>query len=87
MDWQTVIMQIIGYIAPMLAAAIVQGVKKLCGKSNWFAIGLVVVIGGISALIGIGPVPGTEWADKAVNAGFITGLASLLFSIFKKRAA
>ncbi len=80
MDWQ----QIIGIIAPVLATVITQGLKKLIGKGGFWPIAIVIVLGGLAAWVGIGPIDVSNagaLVDKVVNAGFITGLAALIYSI------
>ena len=79
------IMQIIGLVAPVLVTLLTQGLKKLVGANGYVAMILVFVVGGITALVGIGPSVGTGWIDTAINAGWITGLASFIYNIFKKR--
>ena len=81
------ILQLIGLLAPVFLTLIIQGLKKLMAINGYVAIVLVFVIGGLGALIGVGPAPGAGWIDTVVNAGWITGVATFIYSIFKKRAA
>lgn len=81
MDW----LQVIGLLAPMLLTLIVQGLKKLFSVNSYVALAVVFVIGGLGALAGIGPAPDAGWIDTIVNAGWITGVATFIYSIFKKR--
>jgi hypothetical protein len=81
------ILQIIGLVAPVLVTLLIQGLKKIVGANGYLAMGLVFVVGGITALVGIGPSPGTGWIDTAINAGWITGLASFIYNLFKTRTA
>jgi hypothetical protein len=81
------IMQIIGLMAPALVTLLVQGLKKLSGSNGYVAMGLVFVVGGITALVGIGPNPGSGWIDTSVNAGWIIGLASFIYNIFKPQSS
>ena len=81
MDW----LQIIGLIAPAFLTLIIQGLKKLMNLNGYVAIAVVFIIGGIGALVGVGPKPDVAWIDTVVNAGWITGVATLIYSIFKKR--
>ncbi len=77
--------QIIGLAAPVILPLLVQGLKKVMRLNGYVALGVVFVIGGATTLIGIGPVPGTDFVDTTVNAGWIIGVATFLYSLFKKR--
>lgn len=79
------IMQIIGFLAPLILTFLVQGLKKLITLNGYAALGVVFLIGGLSAVIGIGPGQEGGFVDTTVNAGWIIGLATFLFSVFKKR--
>jgi len=81
MDW----LQIIGLVAPAFLTLIIQGLKKLMNLNGYVAIAVVFIIGGIGALVGVGPKPDVAWIDTVVNAGWITGVATLIYNIFKKR--
>ena len=81
MDW----LQIIGLIAPAFLTLIIQGLKKLMNLNGYVAIAVVFIIGGTGALVGVGPKPDVAWIDTVVNAGWITGVATLIYNIFKKR--
>jgi hypothetical protein len=77
--------QIVGLIAPVILTFLVQGLKKIMSINGYVALIVVFVIGGISAVLGIGPNPQPGFVDTTVNAGWIIGVATLLYSIFKKR--
>ena len=79
------ILQLIGLLAPVFLTLIIQGLKKLMNLNGYVAIAVVFIIGGIGALVGVGPKPDVAWIDTVVNAGWITGVATLIYSIFKKR--
>ena len=81
MDW----LQIIGLVAPAFLTLIVQGLKKLMSINGYIAIAVVFIIGGVTAILGVGPTPDVAWIDTVINAGWITGVATLIYSIFKKR--
>ena len=81
MDW----LQIIGLVAPAFLTLIIQGLKKLMNLNGYVAIAVVFIIGGVTAILGIGPTPDVAWIDTVINAGWITGVATLIYSIFKKR--
>jgi hypothetical protein len=84
MDW----LQLIGLVAPAAVSLLVQGLKKLFLLNGYVALVVVFVIGGLSALAGVGPVPDSGWIDTVVNTGWITGVATFIYSlIFKKRTA
>ncbi len=76
---------LIGLLAPAFLSLIVQGLKKLMSLNGYVAIAIVFVIGGVTAILGVGPKPDVAWIDTIVNAGWITGVATLIYSIFKKR--
>ena len=79
MDWT----QIIGLVAPALVGIIVQVAKKIMGLSGYAALGLVFVVGGITAVLGIGPDQGVGYVSTTVNAGFVVGVATFLYSLVK----
>jgi len=79
------IIQIIGLVAPVILTFVVQLLKKLIAINGYVAMAIVFVIGGIAALIGVGPSPGAEWIDTTVNAGWIVGLATFVYGLIKKR--
>ena len=82
MDFAT----IIGYIAPVLLYFVVQGLKKVVAINGYLALGVVFVIGGLSAVIGLGPLPNVPGIiDTVVNAGWIIGVATFIYSLFKPR--
>jgi len=78
--------QIIGYISPVVLYLVVEGLKRLATISGYLALGVVFVIGGLSAVIGIGPVSGIPtWLETVVNGGWIVGVATFIYSLFKNR--
>ena len=79
------ILQLIGLLAPVFLTLLIQGLKKLMGLNGYVAIAVVFIIGGVTAILGVGPIPDVAWIDTVVNAGWITGIATLIYSIFKKR--
>lgn len=79
------ILQLIGLLAPVFLTLIIQGLKKLFAINSYVAIGLVFVIGGLGAIAGVGPNPDSAWIDTIVNAGWITGVATFIYSLFKNR--
>jgi len=81
------ILQLIGLLAPVFLTLIVQGLKKLFSINGYVAIALVFVIGGLGAIVGVGPKPDVAWIDTIVNAGWITGVATFIYSLFKTRTA
>jgi len=72
-------------LAPVFLTLIVQGLKKLMSINGYIAIAVVFIIGGVTAILGVGPTPDVTWIDTVINAGWITGVATLIYSIFKKR--
>ena len=77
---------IIGMVAPIILTFLVQGLKKLINLNGYIAMAVVFVIGGIGALVGLGPVSGAPgWIDTTVNAGWIIGVATFIYSLIKKR--
>jgi hypothetical protein len=79
------ITQLIGLVAPVALSLIVQGIKKLIGINGYVAIVVVFVIGGLGAVAGAGPVPDAGWIDTVVNSGWIIGVATFLYNVFKKK--
>lgn len=79
------ILQLVGLLAPVFLTLIVQGIKKLMAIHGYVALAVVFVIGGITALSGVGPVPDAGWVDTTINAGWIVGVATFIYSVFKKR--
>lgn len=77
--------QIVGFVAPIVLTYLVQGLKKIMAFNGYTAMAVVFVIGGISALLGVGPTPGTGYVDTAVNAGWIIGVATFVYSVIKNR--
>jgi hypothetical protein len=81
------ILQLIGLLAPVVLSLIVEGLKKVMAINGYVAIAVVFVIGGLGALIGLGPVPDPGWIGTTVNAGWIVGVATFIYSVFKNRKA
>ena len=81
MDW----LQIIGFVAPLILTVVVQGIKKIVSINSYLAMAVVFVIGGIGALSGIGPTPVSGWIDTTVNAGWLIGMATFIYSLIKTR--
>jgi len=81
------ILQLIGLLAPVFLSLLVQGLKKIMAFNGYVAIAVVFIIGGLGALIGLGPIPDSGWIDTTVNAGWIVGVATFIYSIFKKKTA
>jgi hypothetical protein len=80
------ILQLIGLLAPVFLTLIVQGLKKLMALNGYVAIAVVFIIGGTTAILGVGPSPSADWVGTVVNAGWITGVATFIYSLFKTRA-
>lgn len=78
LDFKTVI----GYLAPLIVILLTQ-VLKIWIQSKYAPI-VVLLLGGISVLLNVGPAPGTEWIDNTVNVGYISGVATLLYDLIKK---
>lgn len=78
---------LIGLLAPAFLSLIIQGLKKLMALNGYVAIAVVFIVGGVTAILGVGPSPSADWVGTIVNAGWITGVATLIYSIFKKRTA
>lgn len=77
---------IIGLIAPVILTFLMQGIKKLIKVHGYVALAVVFVIGGLSALAGVGPIEQVEsWVDTTVNAGWVIGVATFIYSLIKKR--
>lgn len=73
---------VVGYLAPLIVILLTQ-VSKIWIQSRWAPL-VVVLLGGAGALLGVGPSPGPEFVDKTVNAGYVSGLAALIYDLFKK---
>lgn len=78
------ILKVIELGIPLFLSIIVQILKKIFNKSGYIALAMVFVLGGIGALIGVGPVPNDSYIDVTVNAGYITGLATFIYSLAKR---
>jgi hypothetical protein len=76
------IMQLIGFLAPVIVIGITQFLKKWIA-SRWAPL-IVFVLGGISTLIGVGPSPGGGFVDATINVAFVSGGAALAYDLFKK---
>ena len=77
--------QLVGFLAPVILTFLVQGLKKLMGLNGYVALVVVFVIGGASALLGVGPAPQAGYVDTTINAGWIIGLATFVYSVIKNR--
>jgi len=73
---------IIGYLAPLIVILLTQ-VLKIWIQSKYAPI-VVLLLGGISVLLNVGPSPGTEFINTTVNVGYISGVATLLYDLIKK---
>ena len=73
---------IIGYLAPLIVILLTQ-VLKIWIQSKYAPI-VVLLLGGISVLLSVGPSPGTEFIDSTVNVGYVSGVATLLYDLIKK---
>jgi len=73
---------IIGYLAPLIVILLTQ-VLKIWIQSKYAPI-VVLLLGGISVLLNVGPSPGTEFIDTTVNVGYVSGVATLLYDLIKK---
>jgi hypothetical protein len=73
---------LIGYLAPVIVIAATQFLKTWI-QSRWAPV-VVLVLGGIAALLNIGPAPGPGFIDTTVNAGYVSGVATLLYDLVKK---
>lgn len=81
-----ILIQIINLVAPILASLLLGLLKKyFTGLTNKTAVIAIIVIGGLTAAIGIGPDQAGGYFDSVINAGWISGLAALLFGLFKTR--
>jgi len=74
--------QVVGLLAPFVLVLVTQGLKKVI--SSKFAPLAVLLIGGVTALLGVGPSPGEDYVDTTLNAGWISGVATLLYSLYQK---
>lgn len=79
------ILQVIGLLAPVFLTLIVQGFKKIVGLNGYVALAVVFIIGGIASVSGLGPTPASDWVGTTVNTGWIVGVATFLYSVFKKK--
>ena len=77
--------QIIGLVAPVILPLLIQGLKKVMKLNGYAALAIVFAIGGASALVGVGPTPGTDFVDTTINAGWIIGVSTFVYSLFKNR--
>jgi hypothetical protein len=78
MDFQI----ILGHVAPLIVIGLVQLSKKII-SSRWSPL-LVIGLGGLSTLLGVGPKPGEGFVDNTVNVAYVSGLATLIYDVFKK---
>jgi hypothetical protein len=77
--------QLIGLVAPLAVTFVVQGLKRLIFLNGKLALLVVFVIGGLSAVMGIGPDGGAGYISTAVNAGWIVGVATFIYRLFFKK--
>src|SRR3990172_3707803 len=61
---------------------LVQLLKKWI--SSRYAPLIVIGLGGLSTLLGVGPAPGGGFIDSTINVAWVSGLATLLYDLFKK---
>jgi len=73
---------IIGYLAPIIVILLTQ-VLKIWIQSKYAPV-VVLLLGGLSVLLNVGPSPGTEFIDTTVNVGYVSGVATLLYDLIKK---
>jgi|GEM_PF-7066879 len=78
MDFQT----ILGYLAPLIVIGLTQILKKWIA-SRWAPL-IVLILGGVSALLGVGPNPGSTFIDQTVNVAWVSGGAALIYDLVKK---
>ncbi len=78
MDFQTVL----NYLAPLVVIGLTQ-ILKTWIKGKYAPI-IVLVLGGLSALLKIGPAPGDSFIDSTVNAGWVGGIATLIYDLVHK---
>lgn len=81
------ILKVIELVVPLFLSVIVQALKKVFNKGGFVALAMVFVLGGIGALVGVGPVPNDNYIDVTVNVGYITGLATFIYSLLKRIGA
>lgn len=79
------IMLLINLAMPIIVILVTQ-VLKLFIRTRWAPL-IVVMLGGVATLVGVGPNPGPEFVDKLVNTGLISGLATLIYDLFKNMKA
>jgi hypothetical protein len=78
--------ELIGYLAPVILTFVVQLLKKIVSFGGYAALAVVFVIGGLTAVVGVGPAgPDPTWVDTTMNAGWIIGLATFIYSLIKSR--
>ena len=78
------ILKMLELVASALVGIAVQLLKKLFNASGAWALLLVFVLGGGAAVLGVGPTPDDTYIDTIVNAGYITGMATFLYSLIKR---
>jgi hypothetical protein len=78
MDFTT----ILNLAAPLIVILLTQLSKKLIA-TKWSPL-VVLVLGGISALISVGPAPGEGFLTGTLNVAFVSGGAAILYDLFKK---
>lgn len=82
---QETIIKVVELTAPLFLSVVVQALKKVFNKGGYVALAMVFVLGGVGALVGVGPVPNDSFIDVTVNTGYIAGLATFIYSLLKKR--
>jgi len=73
---------ILGQLAPLIVIGLVQLLKKWI--SSRYSPLIVLGLGGLSTLLGVGPAPGGGFIDSTINVAWVSGLATLLYDLFKK---
>jgi len=71
-----------GYFAPLVVILLTQ-VLKVWIQSKYAPL-IVILLGGVSALLSIGPSPGTEFIDTTINATWVSGVAALIYDAINK---
>ena len=79
------IMVLINLGMPIIVILVTQ-LLKIWIKTRWAPV-IVLLLGGVASLVGVGPNPGPEYVDKLINTGLISGLATLIYDLFRKTKA
>lgn len=69
-------------LAPAIVIFLTQILKRWI-STRWSPL-IVLALGGISALIGVGPTPGEDFIENTINVAWVSGFATLIYDIFKK---